>query len=75
MNNTAKLLLIGAASGIAAAIFIRSRTFKRGAAKLVGAGIQLKKDAAAFLESIKEDAEDIAAEAEYKASAEGKKSE
>ena len=30
-------------------------------------GMQLKKDASAFVESIKEDAEDAAAEAEYQA--------
>ena len=37
----------------------------KGCAKLIGAGMQLKDDAAAFVESIKEDAEDIKAEAAY----------
>ena len=40
---------------------------RKGASKLVSAGMQLKKDASAFVESIKEDAEDAAAEAEYRA--------
>ncbi len=66
MNNTVKLLLIGAAAGAAATLFVRSSAFRKGAAQLVAASIQLKKDASAFVESIKEDAEDAAAEAEYK---------
>ena len=68
MTNTVKYLLIGAAAGAAAAVFVRSNAFRKGAAKVVCAGMQLKKDAAAYIESIKEDAEDAAAEAEYKAS-------
>ena len=70
MSNTVKLLLIGAAAGAAAAVFVRSSAFRKGAAKVVCAGMQLKKDAATFVESIKEDAEDAAAEAEFKASKE-----
>lgn len=72
MNKTVAWFLAGAAAGAAAAIFVKSSAFRKGAAKLVSAGIQLKKDAAAFVESIKEDAEDAAAEAEYKASKAGK---
>ena len=68
MTKTVKLLLIGAAAGAAATVFVRSSAFRKGAAKVVCAGMQLKKDAAAFVESIKEDAEDAAAEAEFNAS-------
>lgn len=68
MTKAVRWFLIGAAAGTAAAVFVRSQAFRRGAAAIAGAGIRLKKDAAAFVESIKEDAEDAAAEADYKAS-------
>ena len=38
---------------------------KKACAAVVGKGLQLKDDAAAFAESVKEDAQDIVAEAKY----------
>ena len=67
MNKTVTAFLAGAVAGVALAAFVRTPAFRKGASRVVSAGMQLKKDAAAFVESIKEDAEDAAAEAEYKA--------
>ena len=67
MNKTVTVFLAGAVVGIATVALVRSTAFRKGATKLVCAGMQLKKDASAFVESIKEDAEDAVAEAEYKA--------
>lgn len=66
MNKTVTAFLVGAVAGAALVTFMRTPAFRKGASKLVSAGMQLKKDASAFVESIKEDAEDAAAEAEYK---------
>ena len=64
MNKTVTAFLVGAVAGAA---FMQTPAFRKGASRLVSAGMQLKKDASAFVESIKEDAEDVAAEAEYQA--------
>lgn len=55
--------LIGVAVGAAAVTIVRTQAFRKGCAKLVSAGLQLKEDAAEFVETLKEDAEDIKAEA------------
>lgn len=57
--------ILGAVVGAAAITLVKTPAFKKGAAKIVSAGMQLKNDASAFIESVKEDAEDITAEAEY----------
>ena len=56
---------IGCAVGVVAISIVRTAGFKKVCAKVVGAGMQLKDDAAAFVETVKEDAEDIVAEAKY----------
>jgi len=56
---------IGAVAGIAAVQLIKTPGFKKACAAVVGRGMQLKEDAASFAESVKEDAQDIAAEAKY----------
>ncbi|AGT43621.1 hypothetical protein [Treponema pedis] len=56
---------VGVAAGLAAASIIRTPVFRKACASVVGKGMQLKQEAVAFAESIKEDAQDIAAEAEY----------
>lgn len=58
---------VGVAAGFAAASIIRTPAFRKACASVVGKGMQLKQEAVAFAESIKEDAQDIAAEAEYQA--------
>ena len=65
MNKTVSYFLIGAVVGAAAVTIVRTPAFKKGLSKVVSAGIQLKNDATAFVESVKEDAEDIAAEAAH----------
>lgn len=62
--------LIGALVGATAVTLVKTSTFRKGAAKIVSAGMQLKNDASALAQSIKEDAEDIVAEANYNASKE-----
>lgn len=56
---------IGAVAGIAAIQLVKNPGFKKACASVVGKGMQLKDDAAAFAESVKEDAQDIVAEAKY----------
>ena len=56
---------LGVAAGVAAVSLVKSPAFKKACASLVGKGLQLKDDACAFAESVKEDAQDILAEAKY----------
>jgi len=56
---------LGVAVGGAAVLLARNANFKKACAKVVGAGLKLKDDAAAFVETVKEDAQDIMAEAAY----------
>jgi len=56
---------VGAVAGVAAYTLIKTPAFKKACASLIGKGLQLKDEAAAFAESVKEDAEDIVAEAKY----------
>ena len=63
MNKTVTAFLVGAVAGAALVTFMQTPAFRKGASRLVSAGMQLKKDASAFVESIK----DAAAEAEYQA--------
>ncbi len=66
MTEGAKKFLWGVAAGLAAAAFIKTDTFKKGTAKLVAGGLQLKDDAKEYFETIKEDAEDAKAEKDSK---------
>ena len=56
---------VGVVAGVAAVSLIKSPAFKKACAAVVGKGLQLKDEAAAFAESVKEDAQDILAEAKY----------
>ena len=60
---------VGVVAGAAAVSIIRTAAFKKACATVVSKGLQLKEDAQAFAESIKEDAEDVLAEAKYKTEA------
>lgn len=60
--------LVGAVAGVAAYTIIRTPAFKKACAGVVAKGMELKDDAAAFAQSLKEDAQDIAAEKKYSAS-------
>ncbi len=63
-----KQLLIGGLVGAAVVTLVRTQAFRKGCAKVVAAGLQLKDDAAEFVESVKEDAEDENAESKAKKS-------
>ena len=56
---------LGVVTGVAAVSLIKNPAFKKACSAVVGKGLQLKDDAAAFAESVKEDAQDIVAEAKY----------
>lgn len=56
---------IGCAVGATTIAIVRTAGFKKACAKVVGAGLQLKDEAAAFVETVKEDAQDIVAEARH----------
>lgn len=57
----------GALAGIAAYSILKTPAFKKACAGVVAKGMELKDDAAAFAQSVKEDAQDIAAEKKYEA--------
>ena len=56
---------IGVVAGVAAVSLVKNPAFKKACASVVGKGLQLKDEAAAFAESVKEDAQDIVAEAKF----------
>ena len=56
---------LGVITGVAAVSLVKNPAFKKACSAVVGKGLQLKDDAAAFTESVKEDAQDIVAEAKY----------
>lgn len=56
---------LGVAAGGAAVLLARNANFKKACAKVIGAGLKLKDEATAFVETVKEDAQDIMAEAAY----------
>ena len=56
---------IGVAVGGLTVAVARKAGFKKACAKVISAGMQLKDDASAFVETVKEDAQDIAAEAKF----------
>ncbi len=56
------IFALGALAGVAAVSIAKTDAFKKACAAVVSQGIQLKNDAAAFAEAVKEDAQDMAAE-------------
>ena len=58
--------LIGALVGAAAVSLLRKPLVCNGVVRLIGAGLQLKEEASAFMETVKEEAEDMVAEAEHR---------
>ena len=62
MTDGWKKFLWGVAAGAVAAAFVQTDTFKKGAAKVLAGGSQLKKDAKEYFETLKEDVEDLKAE-------------
>ena len=58
------IFALGALAGVAAVSIAKTSAFKKACAAVVSQGIQLRNDAAAFAESVKEDAQDMAAEAQ-----------
>ena len=56
---------IGVAVGGVTLAIVKTAGFKKVCLKVVSAGMQLKDEAASFVETVKEDAEDIKAEAAY----------
>ncbi|MBP5156395.1 MAG: hypothetical protein K6G18_16065 [Treponema sp.] len=67
MTDGKKMFLWGLAAGVAAAAILKTDTFRKGCAKVIAGGMQLKDDAKEYFETIKEDAEDIKAEQDSKA--------
>lgn len=66
MSWDCKQLLVGGLIGAAVVTLVRTQAFRKGCAKVVAAGLQLKEDAAEFVESVREDAEDEQAERKSK---------
>lgn len=64
-NNKLAVFILGVAVGAVAVSVMRTASFKKACAKTLGASMRLKEEAAAFIETVKEDAQDIVAEAEY----------
>lgn len=59
--------ILGAVAGVTAYGIVKSAAFKKVCASVMAKGMELKDDAVAFAQSVKEDAEDISAEKEYNA--------
>lgn len=66
MTSNVKTFLIGAVAGIAAVQILKTGCFRKSCAKVMSAGLKLKSDATQFVEEVKEEAEDLTAEAEQK---------
>ncbi|MBR4267978.1 MAG: hypothetical protein IKQ46_18240 [Bacteroidales bacterium] len=60
------VFFLGALAGIAVVALMKSKTVQKGCAKLLSAGQQLKDEAQAFVETVKEDAQDMVEEAKRK---------
>ena len=60
------VFFLGALAGIAVVALMKSKTVQKGCAKLLSAGQQLKDEAQAFVETVKEDAKDMVEEAKRK---------
>ncbi len=60
------MFFLGAAAGVALLAIMKTDAFKKGCTKLLTAGMQIKDQAEAFCETVKEDAQDIMAEVKAK---------
>ena len=65
MDNKWGIFAIGVCVGLATAAIAKTPAFRKACAAVVGAGFKLRDEAAVLAQSIKEDAEDIVAEAKY----------
>ena len=63
------VFFLGALAGIAVVALLKSKTVQKGCAKLLAAGQQLKDEAQAFVETVKENAQDMVEEAKQEAKA------
>ncbi len=66
MKSNVKMFLFGAVAGIATVQLLKTSCFRKSCARMMSAGLKLKSDATQFVEEVKEDAEDLTAEAEQK---------
>lgn len=55
----------GVVAGIVAGTLIKTPAFRKACVAVIEKGMQLKQEAVAFAESVKEDAQDVVAEAVY----------
>ena len=55
----------GVVAGIVAGALIKTPAFRKACVAVIEKGMQLKQEAVAFAESVKEDAQDVVAEAVY----------
>lgn len=69
-NQKAQFFALGVLAATAGVKFIKSECFRKGCVKAVAGGMKLRNDAVASLAKIKEDAEDICAEAAEETTAE-----
>lgn len=56
---------IGVGTGIVVTALVKTPGFHKACSAVIGAGLKLKDDASSFMETVKEDAEDVIAEAKY----------
>ncbi len=66
MNKATKAFIAGAIAGIAAVKVFKTDSFRKGCARILSTGLGIKNDATEFVETVKEEAEDLSAEAEQK---------
>ena len=66
-NDKTCFFALGVAAATAGVKFLKSKTFHKGCVKTVAAGMKIRDEAAAELLRIKEDADDIRAEAKEEA--------
>ena len=57
------IFFLGAAAGVVVTALLRTETAKKAIAKVIGAGMEIKDKATEYVETVKEGAEDVAAEA------------
>ena len=67
MTFDGKNFLIGVLVGAAAVTLMKTDSFRKGCSKVLAAGMKRKEESSEFLESVKEDVEDAAAENKAKA--------
>ena len=61
------VFFIGALAGMAIIALMKSKTVQKGCARVIAAASQLKDEAQAFAETVKEDAQDMVEEAKQNA--------